>query len=110
VNVYESERKTKVIDPYDWLRTGYSQEDENHFVNREQMFTKLMLFKYDLLTKLLWREQDDIYKNVPQLVPVKIGKNVYYRRIDNPADFLTLYRFPIEHLPSELDDAEYEAY
>jgi hypothetical protein len=69
-----------------------------------------MLFKYDYLTKLLWREQDDIYREIAGVVPVKIGEFIYYRRVDNPADCLTLYRFPMEHLPDSKEDEEMEAY
>ena len=67
-----------------------------------------MLLKYDYLTKLLWREQDDIYKAVPRLLPVVIGKDIYYRRIHNPADCLTLYRYPLEELLREQTEDDYE--
>ena len=32
-------------------------------------------------------------------MPIKIDEHIYYRRFDNPADSLSLYRFPIEKLP-----------
>jgi hypothetical protein len=35
---------------------------------------------------------------VPQTLPIRIGDYIYYRKFDNPADCLTLYRFPIESL------------
>jgi len=31
-------------------------------------------------------------------LPLRIGDYVYYRRIDNPAELITLYRFPVEEL------------
>ena len=31
-------------------------------------------------------------------VPIKIGEYIYYRRFTNPADSMTLYRFPVEEL------------
>ena len=59
----------------------------------------LMLLKYDYLTKQLWREQE-FYETIPRAVPVKIDDYIYYRRVDNPADSLTLYRFPVDELPN----------
>jgi hypothetical protein len=35
---------------------------------------------------------------VPRVLPIRIGDYIYYRRFDNPADSLTVYRFPIEEL------------
>jgi hypothetical protein len=37
---------------------------------------------------------------VQDLEPIKIGDFIYYRRFDNPADNLTLYRFPVDELQS----------
>lgn len=31
-------------------------------------------------------------------MPVRIGEYIYYRKFENPADALTIYRFPIEEL------------
>ena len=39
------------------------------------------------------------YQIVPRTMPIKIDEHIYYRRFDNPADSLSLYRFPIEKLP-----------
>lgn len=32
-------------------------------------------------------------------MPIRIEDFIYYRRLDNVADCLTLYRFPVEELP-----------
>ena len=53
----------------------------------------LMLMKNDYLTKMLWREQE-YYQNVPHAIPMLIDGYLYFRKIDNPADSLTLYRRP----------------
>lgn len=56
-----------------------------------------MLLKNDYLTKALWRELE-YYRLSPRGLPVVIDQHIYYRRIDNAADCLTLYRFPVEQL------------
>ena len=43
------------------------------------------------------REQEH-YQHVPRVLPVRIGDWMYYRKVDNPADAITLYRFPLEEL------------
>lgn len=35
---------------------------------------------------------------MPKALPVRINDYIYYRRFDNPADALTLYRFPLKEL------------
>lgn len=64
--------------------------------------------KNDYLTKMLWREQE-YYQKVPYAAPMLIDGYLYFRRIDNPADSMTLYRRPaagqdLGETP-ELDDA-----
>ena len=54
-----------------------------------------MLVKYDYLSKTLWRELD-YYKVVPRALPILLDEFIYYRRIDNPAECLSLYRFPVD--------------
>ena len=51
--------------------------------------------KEDMLYRQLLREQEH-YRHVPRVLPVRIGDYVYYRKFDNPADAMTLYRFPLE--------------
>ena len=51
----------------------------------------------DMLTKQLWREQE-YYKTVPVVKPIRIDDYIYYRRMDNMADSMTLYRFPVDEL------------
>lgn len=31
-------------------------------------------------------------------MPIRVGDFIYYRRFDNPADCMTLYRFPLDEL------------
>jgi protease II len=82
----------KIHDPYDYFRQGpLSKEDDTGFMMMEQTFMNLMLMKNDYLTKQIWREQD-YYQNVPHALPMLIDNYLYFRRIDNPADSLTLYR------------------
>ena len=57
----------------------------------------MMLLRSDLLTKQLWREQE-YYQYVPSIVPIRIDEHLYYRRLGNLADSMTLYRFPIDQL------------
>ena len=59
---------------------------------------QFMLMKYDYLSKQMSREQE-FYSVVPRTMPLKIDEHIYYRRFDNAADSLSLYRFPIEKLP-----------
>lgn len=47
-----------MIDPYSYMRDMMNAEEEEAFLKKEQTFFQLMLFKSDLLTKLLWREQE----------------------------------------------------
>lgn len=56
-----------------------------------------MLLKQDYLTKTLWRELE-YYKLVPRALPILIDNYIYYRRNDNPAEVLTLFRFPVDQL------------
>jgi hypothetical protein len=43
------------------------------------------------------REQE-FYDHVPKVLPVKIKDYIYYRKFDNSADSMTLYRFPADEL------------
>jgi hypothetical protein len=45
------------------------------------------------------REQE-FYEPVLKVLPVRIKEYIYYRKFDNPADSMTLYRFPIDELES----------
>lgn len=97
-NMHEP-KGSRLVDPFDYFRTLLTEEDEEMFCTRESMFAQVMLLKYDYLTKTIWREQEH-YERVPRVLPIKIGEHVYYRRIDNAADCMTLYRFPVEELKS----------
>ena len=96
----------RVYDPYDYFRTTLPQDAEDTFKLKEKVFQQMMLLKYDYLTKQLWREQE-FYETIPRVLPLKIDQHIYYRRIDNPADSITLYRFPVEELPKwQVDQVE----
>lgn len=64
-----------------------------------------MLLKSDMTTKQLWREQE-YYQYTPSMQPVRIDDYIYYRRMDNMADAMTIYRFPIEQLSKWHDLAQ----
>lgn len=85
------------MDSYDYFRAGITKEEEDTFCEKEQTFQQLMLLKYDYLTKALWRELE-YYKLSPRGLPVVLDNYIYYRRIDNPAESLTLYRFPVDEI------------
>ena len=107
-------KKNKMHDPYDYFRNNLTQEEEQAFINKEQTFYSMMQLKQDMLTKQLWRELE-YYQYQPSLVPIRIDDHIYYRRVDNIADAMTLYRFPIEELAKwhdfsriDCDDIEQE--
>jgi len=95
IKVYNSHEQ--LMDSYDYFRAGITKEEEDTFCEKEQTFQQLMLLKYDYLTKALWRELE-YYKLSPRGLPVVLDDYIYYRRIDNAADSLTLYRFPVDEL------------
>ena len=86
-----------MLDPYSYMLNNLSREEENAFLDKERQFYELMLLRSDLLTKQLWREQE-YYRYVPSLIPLRIDDHLYYRRIENMADSMTLYRFPVDQL------------
>ena len=88
--------KNKLVDPYYWIK-DMNEEERDHFMMNEEEFYDLQLLKCDMLHKQLVREQE-FYEHVPQILPIRIGQYIYYRRFDNPADSMTLYRFPLEEL------------
>ena len=51
----------------------------------------------------------DYYQWVPRTFPIRIDDHIYYRRIDNNADSLTLYRFPIDELPRWTSEEKLES-
>jgi hypothetical protein len=85
------------IDQFDYFRSGLNSEEQTTFCDKEQTFRQLVLLRNDYLTKALWRELE-YYKLSPRGLPVVLDDYIYYRRIDNAADSLTLYRFPIDQL------------
>ena len=87
---------SKLVDPYYWMK-DMTEEEKRMFVRDEDDYYELLLIKYDLLHKQLIREQE-FYEPVSKVLPLRIGDYIYYRRFDNPADALTLYRFPLEEL------------
>lgn len=88
---------SKMVDPYHWIQVSMTAEDRNLFKREEEEFYNLSLFKYDMLHKQLLREQE-FYQHMSKVLPVRIGEYIYYRRFENPADAITLYRFSIEEL------------
>ena len=89
--------KNKMFDPYSYMHNNLSSEEEQVFLEKENGFFQMSLLRSDLTTKQLWREQD-YYKYDPSILPIRIDDHIYYRRMDNMADSMTLYRFPIDQL------------
>ena len=58
----------------------------------------LMQVRAQQTSKMIMREQD-YYKWVPRACPIRIDDYIYYRRTENPAECLSLYRFPVKELP-----------
>jgi hypothetical protein len=84
-----------MIDPYAWV-SKMTTEDRSLFKREEEEHTMVSLLKYDNLHRSLLRELEH-YKKVPNVNAVTIGEHIYYRRIGNPADSMTLYRYPTDH-------------
>ena len=57
-----------------------------------------MLGKYDYLEKQILREYEHYAQDFSSTEPIKVGEYIYYRNHNNPADSLTLYRFPVQEL------------
>ena len=56
------------------------------------------------------REYDHYKLVVNNAVPIQIDDYIYYRRFTNPADSMTLYRFPVSELQKyglSLDETPY---
>lgn len=86
---------SKVVDPYHWMGPQMSKEDRDLFLREETEYYQLSLLKQDMLYRQILREQEH-YRHVPRVLPVRIGDFVYYRKFDNPADSMTLYRLPLD--------------
>jgi len=90
-------------DPYEWLRRA-SKDEEREFVNEEHEFTNMCLFRYDYLMKTMLREQEFYAPAENQVMPLSMGDYLYYRRINNPADSLSLYRYSLDLLEEDTDN------
>lgn len=83
-----------------------TDKEKGIFNFEESSYYQMCQLKEDLLHKQLIREQE-LYRHVAKSLPVRIGDFIYYRRIENPADQLTLYRFPVDELqPRELGEGD----
>lgn len=102
-NMHEKGGKQgNVYDPYHWV-ANITRSQEEDFKIAEKQFTKVMLAKYDNLEKQMKREhehfsQQSIFNISANIEPLKVGEWIYYRKADNPADAMSLYRFPVEDL------------
>jgi protease II len=88
---------SNIVDPYHWAQNP-TERQENEFIDAESRYTRVMLGKYDLLEKHMLREFDHYQRNVSSVPPIRVDDYVYYRNLSNPADALTLYRFPVVEL------------
>lgn len=94
--MHETADSNFINDPYHWMKS-MSEKEETEFKQSEEDFFQLLMMRNDLIHKQLIREQE-FYQHVPNILPIRIGEYIYYRKLDNPADCLSLYRFPIESL------------
>lgn len=90
------EINNQIIDPYHWLE-NVNESQQKEFLDQENTFTRILLSKYDFLEKQILRELE-FYKETTELESLRINEYVYYRRLDNPADSLSIYRFPLDEL------------
>ena len=92
-NMHET---AQLVDPFHWVQDITPTQLEQ-FKSQEGQFTRLMLLKYDYLDKMMLREFEH-YSQISKVEPIQIGEYIYYRRAENAADNLTLYRFPVSEL------------
>jgi hypothetical protein len=84
------------IDPYKYLENP-SVKQIREFDNIEAIYRKLLTVKHNLLEKVFEREIDN-RELKPDATPIHYNDYIYYRNIDNTADLLTLYRYPIDKI------------
>ncbi|CDW77077.1 oligopeptidase b [Stylonychia lemnae] len=94
VNIHTMNKEGRIMDPYKWME-HMSEEEKKDFLLVEHDFYTMCMMKQDLLTRQIQREQDH-YQHIAKPLPVRIGEFLYYRRFENPADSMTIYRFPID--------------
>ena len=95
-NIHETDEKKRVVDPYHWMKTMNEQEKLT-FERQENEWYQMCLIRFDSLYRQLLREHE-FYEHIPKVLPLKIGDYIYYRRIENQADSISLYRFPVDEL------------
>ena len=97
-NMHEGgvDKARHVYDPYRWVQNMTEAQVED-FTRAEGQFARMLMMKYDYLDKQILREYE-FHSQTHFAEPVKIGDYIYYRQVDNPADNLTLYAFPVDEL------------
>lgn len=84
------------IDPYKYLENPTVNQIKE-FDSKETVYRKLLTIKHSLLEKVFEREIESRQLK-PEATPIHYNNYVYYRNIDNIADWLTLYRYPIDKI------------
>ena len=80
-----------------------TEDQELDFLFAEKHFARVMLARYDPLEKQIRREHEH-YSKQPlhsasaNIEPLRVAEWIYYRKVDNSADAMTLYRFPVDEL------------
>jgi hypothetical protein len=81
-------------DPYSYLHSP-SEAQTREFSSKEFSYLSALSLKHNFLTETFIRELTS-RSLVPHPVPSQVGPYLYYRNISNAADFLTVYRYPID--------------
>jgi len=81
------------IDPYNYLEGKGNKQILEDFKELESEWTDSYMLKYGLLHNTILKESDARHY-VPRALPIQVGDHVYYRKIDNVADNMTIYRYP----------------
>lgn len=82
------------MDPFHWLSSP-TKDQELEFLALERSYRIAMTASTQMTEHVIRRELDH-YQQEAIASPVRIGDFIYYRKLDNAADRMTLYRFPYD--------------
>ncbi|CAI2370259.1 unnamed protein product [Moneuplotes crassus] len=95
-DTWTSNKFEKYLDPYKYLDKPTDKQNKA-FMNKENQYRNSLLFKAKMKEEIFLREIENRQFN-PKLVPIFYEKFCYYRNIDNPADNMTIYRYPADKI------------
>ena len=99
LKLFQTNRFETYIDPYKYLEDPTSKQ-KLAFNIQENAYREALSVKHYFLETAFGREIENRNFN-PELIPIHSAKNMYYRNIDNIADNLTIYRYPLKHIKEE---------